>query len=390
MIPYGRQSVGSEELAEIAKVLQSDFLTQGPTVERFENAVAQYCGVRFAVAVSSGTAALHAVYAAYGIGPADEIVTSPITFAATANAALYLGARPVFADTDPRTGLLDPASVASKINAKTKAIVPVDFAGAPADYESFRGLADSLGVPLIADAAHSLGASYAGKPVGTLADATIFSFHPVKTITTGEGGMIVTDRPEIAERMRRFRHHGIVRGEAIEREHGAWFYEMRELGNNYRMSDLHAAVGVAQMGKVDAFLAKRDAIALQYEKGLADLPIVRAPAAQAGTRYARHLFVIQLDDSCFAHRREIFAFLRARGIGVQVHYVPVYRHPYYRDLGYRQDRCPNAERFYAGAISLPIFPALREEEIACVIATVREAFERFVSKKAARSEAQVP
>lgn len=386
MIPYGRQSVGEEEAAEILKVLRSDFLTQGPAVERFEQAVAAYCGVRFAVALSSGTAALHAAYAAFGIGPGDELITSPITFVATASAALYVGGRPVFADVDPATGLVSPCSVSRRIGPRTKAIVPVDFAGRPADYDSLRPLADSLGIPLIADAAHSLGGAYGGRRVGQLADATVFSFHPVKTITTGEGGMVVTDRGDVADSVRRFRHHGIARRPEIAREQGEWYYEVRSLGSNYRISDLHAAIGLAQMGKIERFLARRCEIARRYDEAFAGSPFLEAPVPEEGLRSARHLYCLRVKEELPGGRRVLFESLRRRGIGAQVHYIPVYRHPYFRDLGYPQREHPGAETFYAGTISLPVFPSMTDGQIEEVIRAVKESVELQVGTPAEKAE----
>ncbi len=355
-IPYGRQSIGEEEIEEVLKVLRSSFLTQGPTVAEFEQSVADYCGAKYAVAVSSGTAALHAAYAAFGIGPGDSIVTSPITFAATSNAALYLGARAVFADVDPDTGILSPQAAATRIEKNTKAIVPVDFAGRPAPYDEFAALAKSSKIPLIADSCHALGALYQGKRIGTLADATVFSFHPVKTITTAEGGMVLTDRRDIAEKMRRFRHHG------IEKKDG-WHYDLEELGNNYRLSDLHAALGLGQMRKIDKFLKRRREIAAQYDSAFANHPYLRSTLNDKETVSAYHLYVLRLREEIADHRKEIFEALRARNLGVHVHYIPVYQHPYYRKQGYAQNECPVAESFYQSSISLPIFPAMSDREV---------------------------
>lgn len=371
MIPYGRQWIDREEAEAVLEVLRSDFLTQGPVVERFENAVAGYCGARFAVAVSSGTSALHAAYAALGIGVGDEIVTTPITFAATTNAALYLQAKPVFADCDPKTGLIDPEDVARKITPRTKAIVPVDFSGAPCDYAALESIARKAGIALVADAAHSLGGSYRGRKVGTLAEATTLSFHPVKTITSGEGGMVLTDREDVAVKARQFRHHGMERGQDLMNAMGGWYYEVQELGNNYRLSDLHAAVGLAQLGKIDRFLARREEIAQRYLEGLASIDGLGLPETSEKIRSAWHLFVIRLEGPGAGRRREVFERLRNAGIGVQVHYIPVYWHPLYRKLGYTLGLCPGAEEFYSSAISLPIYPRLSEADVDTVIRTVQ-------------------
>ncbi len=373
LLPYGRQWVDEEDIAAVVEVLRSDYLTTGPVVGRFEEALTRATGARHAVALNSGTSALHAMYFAAGIGPGDEIITSPLTFAATANAALYLGATVRFVDVEPDTGNLDPDLVKAAIGDRTKAIVPVDFAGHPADYDRLRAIADRHGLKLLADAAHSLGATYKGRPVDTLADASELSFHPVKPITTAEGGAVVTDDPVLARRAARFRTHGITK-DAAELQHpdeGPWWYEQHDLGFNYRLTDVQAALGTSQMRKLERFVARRRAIAAAYDAALADVGALELPGRRDDVEPGWHLYVVRTRDPDL--RKPLFEHLRARGIGVQVHYLPVYWHPYYASLGFQRGQCPEAERYYAGAISLPIFPAMRDDDVARVVDIVRAA-----------------
>lgn len=371
-IPYGRQMLDEEDVAAVVDVLRGDYLTTGPAIPAFEEALTAATGARHAVAVSSGTAALHAMYFAAGIGPGDEIVTSPLTFAATANAARYLGADVRFADVDPATGNIDPGSVEMLIGPRTRAIVAVDYAGQPAEYDALRAIADDRGVALLADAAHSLGASDRGRSVGTLADASALSFHPVKPITTAEGGAVLTDRPELADRAARFRTHGIIRDpDKIEDADGAWFYEQHDLGYNYRLTDLQAALGTSQLRHLTEFLARRREIAARYDAALAELAMLALPTVRPGIEPGWHLYVVMVRDA--SRRRPLFDRLRQLGLGVQVHYIPVYRHPYYRALGYEAGCCPIAEDRYARSISLPIFPRLSGSELDTVIDRVRTA-----------------
>ena len=370
-IPYGRQWVDDDDIAAAIEVLRSDYLTTGPAVARFEEAITGVTGAGHAVAVNSGTSALHAMYAAAGIGPGDEIVTSPLTFAATANAALYLGAHVRFVDVEPDTGNLDPARIEDAITERTKAIVPVDFAGHPADYDRIRPIADRHGVQLLADAAHSLGATYKGRNVGTLADASEFSFHPVKPITTAEGGAVVTNDPELARRAARFRTHGITK-DADDLEHtdeGPWWYEQHDLGFNYRLTDVQAALGTSQVQKLGRFIDRRRAIAAAYDSTLADLDGIERPARRENVEPGWHLYVIRTRDP--AQRRPLFERLRASGLGVQVHYLPVYWHPYYAALGFRRGECPNAEAFYASAISIPMYPRMTDDDVDAVAERLR-------------------
>lgn len=371
-IPYGRQWVSEADIEAVAEVLRSDYLTTGPAVPQFEHALGELTGSRYAVAVSSGTSALHTMYAAAGIGPGDEILTSPLTFAATANAALYLGASVKFVDVLDDTGNIDPAATETAVTPLTKAIVAVDYAGQPADYDELRDIADRHRILLLADAAHSLGAAYKGRPVGTLTHASAVSFHPVKPVTTGEGGAILTDDARIAERAAQFRTHGITRDPAVlALGEGAWYYEQLDLGYNYRLTDMQAALGWSQLQRLADFITRRREIAAFYQEALANLHLLRLPTVRAGVEPGWHLFAIRVRDP--ALRRPLFDRLRRAGLGIQVHYIPVYWHPYYQALGYERGTCPIAERFYAAEISLPIFPRMTDEDAREVVDRVREA-----------------
>lgn len=371
VIPYGRQFIDEEDVEAVAAVLRSDYLTTGPAIEAFEDGLREATGATYAVALNSGTSALHAMYFGAGIGPGDEIITSPMTFTATANAALYLGASVRFADVD-RTGNIDPALVEQEVGARTKAVVAIDYTGQPSDYRALREVTDRHGISLLADAAHSLGASDHDRPVGTLADATELSFHPVKQITTAEGGAVVTDDPDIAARASRFRSHGIIRDPAaMERHEGAWFYEQHELGYNYRLTDVQAALGSSQLRRLRAFVTRRRAIAARYDAAFADIGAVELPVVRGGADPAWHLYVVLVREP--SRRRAFFDRLRALGLGVQVHYIPVYLHPFYRRLGFTAGLCPNAEDWYARCVSLPIFPRLTDAEVDTVIERVHEA-----------------
>ncbi|ABZ83318.1 conserved hypothetical protein [Heliomicrobium modesticaldum Ice1] len=337
-IPYARQWIDDDDVAAVAAVLRGDYLTTGPVVDAFESRLAQQVQAPYGVAFSSGTAALHGAYAAAGIGPGDEVIVPANTFAATANAALYLGAKPVFADVELDTGNLNGNRLESCISRRTKAIVAVHFAGLPASMETIHQVAARWGLIVIEDGAHALGAEYRGKPVGALSPLTCFSFHPVKHIATGEGGMVVTADQELARRLRRFRSHGITRlRDELGSDDGGWYYEMQELGYNYRLTDIQAALGMSQLAKLDRFLRRRRELAARYDEALADLKgQIRLPGRRADCLSAWHLYVIGLrDDGDGFRRKQLFDHLRARGILVNVHYLPVYRHPYYQRLGYR-------------------------------------------------------
>lgn len=374
-IPYGRQSIDGSDERAVLESLRSDWLTQGPKVPEFEKALAAYCGAKHAVAFANGTAALQAAYAAIGLKDGDEFITSPLTFAATATAGLWQGARPVFADVD-ENGNLDPKACERALTPRTKAIVPVDLAGRPADLEAFRSLAARKGLRLVEDACHALGADLKGRKIGSWADLTVFSFHPVKSITTGEGGAVLTDDATLRDVMERFRAHGIVRGQD-------WEYAVEEQGLNYRLTDLQAALGLSQLQRLDDFIAKRRAIARRYNEALADLEDLETPPGTIEGS-AWHLYMIRLKGRAAGLRREVFRALRDAGIGTQVHYIPVYWHPLYQRLGYAKGLCPKAEALYGRILSLPIYPTLTEPQQAEVIAAVRAALEKAYAHRPAR------
>lgn len=377
-IPYGRQTIDPDDVQAVAHALEADFITTGPEVAAFESDLTRVTGGKYAAVLNSGTSALHAAYAAAGVGPGDEIVTSPMTFAATGNAALFLGARPRFVDVDPETALIDPGCAEEAITPRTRAIVAVDYSGQPADYAALRDIAQRHGVALIADAAHSLGGSDGGRDVGTLADATVLSFHPVKAITTGEGGAVLTNNADLHAAVVAFRSHGMVHDRSLlSRDEGPWYMEMQSLGFNYRLTDVQCALGRSQLKKLPAFVSRRRAIAALYDAGLSTIPGIELPRRRPGAESGWHLYVIRVTDP--AKRRPFFEALRARGIGVQVHYLPVYRHPYYERLGYRAGLCPNAEAFYARAVSLPMFPTLDDSDVRLVIETVASISETLVA-----------
>jgi len=372
MIPYSTQDINDADVRAVIKTLRSGWLTQGPGVEQFEAALAKAAGTKYAVALNSGTAALHAAYFAAGVKKGDEVVVPALTFAATGNAALYLGAVPVFADIDTRTGNMSVTNTLKKINKKTKAIVPVDYAGRPADLSAFKKLARKHKLVFISDAAQSLGAMYHGKPAGCIADMSIYSFHPVKSITTGEGGAVVTDNPEYARLVKLFRSHGIIKDAAYlkNKKEGGWYMEQHSLGFNYRMPDINASLGGSQLKRLKSFIAKRAAAARRYDKLLKNIPgLMLPPQDSAANRSAWHLYPVRIDQK---KRRAVFDHLRAQGIGVQVHHIPVHTHPYYRHLGYKKGSCPNAEHFFESEISIPLFPAITVAQQKFVADTIQK------------------
>ena len=354
MIPYGRQSVDEDDIQAVANVLRSDWLTTGPVISSFEEGITSFVGARHGIAVSSGTAALHCAMYALGIGSGDEVIVPPITFASTANCICFMGGTPVFADVDPGTLLIDPEQVECKITKKTKAIIGVDYAGQPCDWDRLRMIADRHGLALVADGCHALGAEYKAHKAGTLADMTVFSFHPVKHITTGEGGMIVTNNDEYAAKMRLFRSHGITSDARDREKTGAWFYEMVDLGYNYRISDIQCALGLSQLKKLPLWLERRRSIALTYDHFFAENNLAIPLQVRSDVNHAYHLYVIRTTQ-----RDNIFPQLRAQGIGVNVHYVPVYMHPFYqKKIGLKKGLCPIAEKAYTEILSLPMYPGL--------------------------------
>jgi perosamine synthetase len=369
MIPYGRQTIDEEDIKAVIEVLRSDWLTTGPKVAEFEAVLARYVGANYAVAVSSGTAALHCAMYALGIGPGHEVIVPTMTFAASANCVVYQGGIPVFVDVAPDTLTIDPEDVERKITPRTKAIIAVDYAGQPGDYAALREIADRHHVALVADACHSLGATYRGRSVGSLADLNVFSFHPVKHITTGEGGMVTTDNETYAKRMRIFRNHGITYDHRRREAQGPWFYEMVDLGYNYRITDFQCALGMSQLQKLPLWLARRQEIARQYDAAFAEIKGITPLTAKVDVRHAYHLYVVRINqDETGMGRGEFYQALRSQGIGVNVHYVPVHLHPFYQErFGTGWGRCPVAESAYEQILSLPMYPAMTDEEIKIVV-----------------------
>ncbi|HZO91663.1 MAG TPA: UDP-4-amino-4,6-dideoxy-N-acetyl-beta-L-altrosamine transaminase [Chthonomonadaceae bacterium] len=374
-IHYGRQWIDEDDIEAVVEALRSDWLTTGPRVEAFEEAFAAAVGARYAVAVSSGTAALHLACLAAGIGPGSEAITSPITFVATANAPLYCGSQPVFADVCGDTVNLDPEQAQARLTFRTSALLPVHFGGHACDMPVLRAIADRHGLAVIEDACHALGAQTPEGIVGDCrySDMTVFSMHPVKAIATGEGGMITTNRPALNDRLRLLRSHGITRApERLTCEEGGWYYEMQALGYNYRLSDIQCALGHSQLKKLATFITRRREIAARYTAAFADLPDLRLPVERAGHRSAWHLYVVRFPGIQAGARRWVFDRLRAANLGVNVHYIPVYRQPYYRDnFPFPPGLCPNAERYYREAITLPLYPGMTDAQVEYVIATVR-------------------
>lgn len=370
MIPYGRQDISDADIQAVVDVLRSDYLTQGPAVPAFEESVASYCDAKYSIAVNSATSALHIACLALGVGKGDVIWTSPITFVASANCALYCGATVDFVDIDPRTynmsveRLAEKLADAKKIGNLPKVVIPVHLCGQPCDMAGIYALAQQYGFKIIEDASHAIGGRYKGEPIGNCrySDITVFSFHPVKIITTGEGGMALTNDLALSSQMMRLRSHGITRdtAEMTHAPDGPWYYQQIDLGYNYRMTDLQGALGVSQMQRLDEFVEKRHALAAHYDELLKNLPVT-TPWQHADSYSGLHLYVIRLNiDDATISRREVFERLRMNGIGVNLHYIPVYRHPYYERMGFIPSDFPEAERYYAEAISLPMYSSLSE------------------------------
>jgi perosamine synthetase len=379
-LPYGRQSIDDEDVAAVGQVLRSDWLTTGPAVDEFESAFAAATGAGSAVAVANGTAALHTAVHAVGIGPGDEVVVPAMTFAATANCALYQGATPVFADVDPDTLLLTPATAEAACTAATAAVIAVDYAGQPCDYDGLRELTARRGVVLGADACHALGGSYRGRPVGSLADFSTFSLHPVKPLTSGEGGVVTTDDEQLTERARRFRNHGMTSDSRQREERGSWFYEIVDLGFNYRLTDLQCALGTSQLHKLPRWVDRRRALAALYDEALAGLPLRRL-GVREDVVHAYHLYVVLLDlERLTVGRAEVFAALRAEGIGVNVHYVPVHLHPLYRTrLGTAPGMCPVAEDAYERMLTLPLHVSMSDDDARDVVRALEKVSARYAA-----------
>jgi dTDP-4-amino-4,6-dideoxygalactose transaminase len=370
-LPYGRQSIDGSDIAAVVAALTSDWLTTGPWVARFEAELAAVAGAP-CVAVSSGTAALHTAYAAAGIGPGDEVVTSPMTFVATAATAALLGARVVFADVEDDTANLDPAAAQAALSPRTRVVTAVDYAGHPAEYDELRKVADSAEALLLADAAHAVGSTYRGRPVGTLADLTTYSFFPTKNLTTAEGGAVASADRQLLDRARRFARQGLVRDPDRLRhpDEGGWHQEVPEFGLNYRLPDVLCALGSTQLARLATFKARRAALASRYTELLADVRGLRLPTQRAWVDPMRHLYPVRVLDG---RRRQVYDRLRAAGIAVQVNYVPAYWHPVFSDLGYRRGMCPVAEAFYAEQLSLPLFVDLTDAQQDRVVEALRAA-----------------
>lgn len=371
-IPYGRQSINEEDIQAVVDTLKSDFLTTGPKIQEFERKVAEYTGAKYGVAVANGTAALHIACMAAGIGPGDEVITTPITFVASANCVLYCGAAPVFADIDPKTYNIDPADIERKITERTKAVIAVHFSGQPCDMDRIHRIAEKHNLIVIEDGAHALGADYKGRKIGSISDMTTFSFHPVKHITTAEGGMVMTNSKELYDKLVLFRTHGITRNfELMSRNDGSWYYEQIDLGYNYRITDVQCALGISQMNRLDEFVRRRRELVRRYNEAFATCDEIITPYQLEGCNNSYHLYVIQLKTQ---DRAKVFDALREAGIGVNVHYIPVCTQPYYvnyyRENGMEQPECRNALEYYSRAISLPLYPELTNSEQDYVIDTL--------------------
>lgn len=375
VLGYGHQDVSDADVQSVVDALRSDYLTCGPATERFEASVREAVGAAFVTAVANGTAALHVACLAAGIGLGDEVVVSPITFAASANCVLYCGGTPVFADIDPATWNVSPDSIRSKVTERTRAVIAVDFGGVPVELDAIRAICDEHGLTLIEDAAHSLGSSYEGRPVGSIADLTAFSFHPVKTVTSGEGGAVATNDPELARRVALFAKHGITRDASLMEspDVGGWHYEQLELGYNYRISDIEAALGASQMTRLAEFASRRRELVAFYNEAFGGIPEVSFQYDARPGESCRHLYCLRFDlDALGTTRRFVYDALRAEGIGVNVHYLPVYRLPYYQRLGYDQECCPEANAYYEQAVTLPLHCRMSDDDARDVVRAVEK------------------
>ncbi len=375
LIGYGRQYIDHADIQAVVDTLKSPALTCGPKITELEKKLCEVTGAKYAVAVSNGTAALHIAAMAAGIGPGDEVIVSPITFAASANCVLYCGGTPVFADINPKTYNINPTSIREKITEKTKAIVAVDFTGQAVELDEIRKICEEYNLILIEDAAHSIGTKYNGKPVGSIADMTTFSFHPVKTVTSGEGGAVTTNDEELYRKLRLYPTHGITRDldEMQNPSDAGWYYEQVDLGYNYRMTDIQAALLLSQLEKLPAFSARRKEIVKRYDEVFGAMPEIMVQQEIPESDTTRHLYILRLNTELLTcDRREFFDALRAENIGTQVHYIPVYWHSYYEKLGYQKGLCPEAEKLYSEILSIPLFFAMRDEDVEDVITAVKK------------------
>ncbi|WP_129691774.1 UDP-4-amino-4,6-dideoxy-N-acetyl-beta-L-altrosamine transaminase [Gottfriedia acidiceleris] len=380
-LPYGKQVINEDDIRSVIDILGSDFLTTGPTIEQFERDIAEYTGAKYAVAFSSGTAALHGACFVAGIGEGDEVITSPMTFAASSNCVLYQGGIPVFVDIDPNTYNMSPSLIKEKITKNTKAIIPVHFTGQPVDLENIIKIAKENNLIIIEDAAHALGAKYKNKKIGSIGDMTMFSFHPVKHITTGEGGIITTNNKDYYQKLLQFRTHGISRSkEFLNEYHGPWYYEMHSLGYNYRLTDIQASLGISQLKKIDSYIDRRKQIANFYTKELKALDEIILPYQAIDGDSSWHLYIIKLQSAKLtANRKEIYEALQKENIGVNVHYIPVYYHPYYQSLGYKKGLCTIAEKCYEEFITLPLHAGMSVQDSEDVVNAIKKVLS-FYSK----------
>lgn len=379
-LSYGRQFIDEADIQAVTDTLQSDYLTCGPRITQLEQKLCAITGAKYCVAVSNGTAALHIAAMAAGVGPGDEVITTPITFAASANCALYCGARPIFADINPHTYNIDPDSIRAHITPRTKAVVAVDFTGQAVELEEIRAICQEHNLILIEDAAHSIGTRYKGQPVGSLADMTAFSFHPVKTVTAGEGGAVTTNSKELYDKLVLFHAHGITRdrSQMVHPADDPWYYEQVDLGYNYRMTEFQAALLMSQLDKLELFSRRRREIVTQYDAAFSQIPQLQVQQEIPASDTTRHLYILRLRSEMLkCTRREFFDALGAEGIRSQVHYMPVYWLPYYEQLGYEKGLCPEAERYYQEVMSLPLYYSLTDQDVEDVIHAVKKLVEYY-------------
>lgn len=378
-LPYGKQQIDEIDIQEVVKVLKSDFITQGPKINEFEEELSKYCGSKYAVAFNSGTSALHGAYFAHGLQKDNEMITSPNTFVATSNAALYLDTKPVFMDIEKETGNIDVSKVKEYITDKTNLIVPVHYSGNPVDLKELYEIAEECDIKIIEDAAHAIGGEYYGEKIGNsrYSEMTIFSFHPVKHITTGEGGAVLTNNLDYYEKLLMFRSHGITKNNFINETDGDWYYEMHHLGFNYRITDIQAVLGLSQLKKIDQFIKRRREIVNYYENAFEDNRFFNTIIEKKHCKSAFHLYPILLKNEYKAKKKEIFLKLRDQGLGIQVHYIPVYLQPYYQKLGYKKNSCPVSEDFYHREISIPMYPAMSDEDADYVIEKIFKVFKEI-------------